>query len=384
MSAVGAEATEMAGILSRLAAPVLAAARGAGLAQEMPVETAPGSTRDRRDVSPLEAVGRLLCGLAPLLERQLREGGPEIVALADVHHLIDVSTDPQHPQRLNFSRGEQPLVDAAFLAQAVLRAPEALWKVLPPRVQENLLRALRRTRAIQPLFSNWLLFSAMIEAVFCRLGQPWDRMRVDYALRQHAQWYAGDGFYADGPHLRWDYYNSYVIHPMLQDILATVSDQNRHWDALRQLHGPRMARLGVILERLIGPDGSFPPVGRSLAYRCAAFQPLAQLALAGALPPALPPGQVRAALMAVIRRTLTAPENYNAAGWLRIGLNGSQPELAESYISTGSLYLCSTAFLPLGLPAEDPFWTAPAQDWSQRRLWSGGSLAIDKALDGRR
>ncbi len=34
-----------------------------------------------------------------------------------------------------------------------------------------------------------------------------------------------------------------------------------------------------------------------------------------------------------------------------------QPGLADFYITTGSLYLCTTIFLPLGLPADDPFWT---------------------------
>jgi len=366
----------------RLAAPVLTAARGAGLMAVMPVETAPGQSRDRRGYSGLEAVGRLLCGLAPLLEQQLRQAGPEEISLADVHHLIDVSTDPTHPQRLNFTKGDQPLVDAAFLAQAVMRAPRALWSDLAPRIQDNLATALAATREIKPHFNNWLLFSAIIEAALCRMGRPWDRLRVDYALRQHEQWYVGDGLYSDGPHFRWDYYNSYVIQPMLLDILqATVPEYPAWGDVLNRLL-PRMARYAEILERMIGPDGSFPPIGRSLSYRCAAFQALAQLALHEALPPGLSPSQVRSALMAVIVRSLGDAQNYDAGGWLRIGLNGAQPELGEGYISTGSLYLCSTAFLPLGLPTHSEFWSLPGQPWTQKRLWTlGEALMLDKAYD---
>ena len=48
------------------------------------------------------------------------------------------------------------------------------------------------------------------------------------------------------------------------------------------------------LERLIGPEGSYPPVGRSLTYRTAVFQPLALLAWRKQLPASLPEGQVRA------------------------------------------------------------------------------------------
>jgi len=369
-------------LLSRLAGPVLAAARGPGLAATMPVETAPDTTRDRRPFSALEAMGRLLSGLAPLLEWQYRSQGAEVVSLAHVHHLLAISTGPESPQRLDFTAGPQSLVDAAFLAQAVLRASGALWQALPAEVQDNLALSLLATRSIPPYFNNWLLFSAMIEAALCKMGLPWDRMRVDYALRQHEQWYAGDGLYSDGPHFRWDYYNGYVIQPMLRDILDAVGDEDKTWRAMRQSASTRMARYAVILERLIGPDGSFPPIGRSLAYRGAAFQPLAQLALHDTLPAGLPAGQVRAALMAVILRTL--PESsFDTAGWLRLGLNGSQPQLAESYVSTGSLYLCSTVFLPLGLGPEAPFWSDPAEPWTQKRIWVlGEDLPRDVALDG--
>ena len=61
-------------------------------------------------------------------------------------------------------------------------------------------------------------------------------------------------------------------------------------------------------------------------------------------------------------------------------LVGHQPHLAEPYISTGSLYLCTVAFLPLGLPASDRFWADPPAEWTSRRTWSGADLAADHAL----
>ncbi len=371
----------MKALLVKIATPVLIAAKTGGLINEMPVEVAPGK-KSRVQFSALEAVGRLLCGLSALLERELLDGSAQGMMLADVHNLIGVSVDPDSPYRLNFSDGLQPLVDAAFLAQAVLRAPHALWVNLSPDVQRNLVDALHQARKIQPHYNNWLLFSAIIEAMLAKIGEPWDPIRVDYALRQHELWYAGDGMYKDGSHLRWDYYNGYVIQPMLKDILSAVGHVNPHWRSMQALHSGYMMRYAIILERLIGPDGSFPPIGRSLAYRCAAFQPLAQLALHQELPTALPPAQVRCALEAVVRRTLGAAENFDRKGWLRLGLNGSQPEMAEGYISTGSLYLCSTAFLPLGLPITAPFWSDAPIPWSQKRLWTyGQSIPIDKAQD---
>jgi hypothetical protein len=90
----------------------------------------------------------------------------------------------------------------------------------------------------------------------------------------------------------------------------------------------------------------------------------------------------------VIARTLDAPETFDAQGWLQIGLCGHQPGVGETYISTGSLYLCSVAFLPLGLPSDDPFWqaaatTAPPPITSQR-AWSGQAFPIDHALAANR
>jgi hypothetical protein len=89
---------------------------------------------------------------------------------------------------------------------------------------------------------------------------------------------------------------------------------------------------------------------------------------------------VRSALTAVIRRTLEPKGTFDVQGWLQIGLCGHQPGIGEGYISTGSLYLCTTAFLPLGLPAADAFWASPAQDWTAKRIWSGQDVHLDHAL----
>lgn len=367
---------------SRLAEPVLTALAARRLKATMPVEARAGIV-DRPRYTYLEALGRLLSGLAPWLESGADTGAAGVARqrYADLaRQAIDAATDPASPDFLNFTEGTQPPVDAAFLAHAVVRAPNELWRALPPRTRTHLVAALTSTRRIKPWFSNWLLFSGMVEACLCRVGEPWDAMRVDYAVRQHEQWYKGDGLYGDGPEFHWDYYNSYVIQPMLLDVLAAVAPANRSWDTLRDPVVKRARRYAAIQERLIAPDGTFPPVGRSLAYRCGAFQLLAQMALARQLPDGVTPAQVRCALTAVIRKTLSAPATFDAGGWLTIGLSGHQPSLGESYISTGSLYLCAAALLPLGLPATDEFWSAPPQDWTSKKAWSGVDLPPDHAL----
>src|SRR5262249_45087585 len=135
------------------------------------------------------------------------------------------AVDPSSPDYLNFTRERQPLVDAAFLAQGLLRAKTALRDGLEPQTRRQLIAALESTRTIAPPFNNWLLFSATVETALAALGAPWDRMRVDYALRQHDQWYKGDGLYGDGPTFHWDYYNSFVIQPMLIDVLDVCRNE---------------------------------------------------------------------------------------------------------------------------------------------------------------
>lgn len=294
---------------------------------------------------------------------------------------IDAATDPDSPDYCNFDKGNQPIVDAAFLAHALLRAPTELWEKLDDRVKQNLKTALSAIRVgRKPAFNNWLLFAALIEAALHRMGEPWDAMRVDYALRQHEQWYVGDGAYRDGPHFHWDYYNSFVIQPMMIDVLQEVGDAFPDWARMRDPVLARAARYAAILERMISPEGTYPIIGRSIAYRFGAFQLLSQIALMRRLPDGIRPAQVRCALTAVIKRTLSAKETFDEAGWLRIGVVGSQPSLGEGYISTGSLYLCTTVFLPLGLPRDDPFWRDPPEPWTSVRVFSGEDVEADRAI----
>ena len=369
--------------LLRVAEPVLAAAAAGRLKAAMPVEAAAGQQEGRRRVTHLEALGRTLSGLAPWLELRdvpAAEAARQQRAAEQARQAIAHAVNPQDADFLNFTQGGQPVVDAAFLAHALLRAPTQLWERLPQPVQAQLVAALQSTRVIKPVYSNWLLFSGIIEAALLKFTGSGDVMRLDYAIKEHQTWYKGDGTYGDGPDFHWDYYNSYVIQPMLLDIVGTlVAAGKESKDLLEKLQG-RARRYAAVQERLIGPDGSFAAFGRSLAYRCGAFQHLAQASLQGLLPAELPAGQARSAIGAVIRRTMEPAGTFDKQGWLQIGLCGHQPGIGEGYISTGSLYLCTTAFLPLGLPASHAFWSSPARDWTAKKIWSGQDVQPDHAL----
>lgn len=374
-------------LLDRIVTPPLSALAEGRLLASIPLETQPGQKEARRIYASLEILGRSLAGLAPWLELDLPAEAPpdELAAQARLRTLARAALTralaPDSPDLLNFTQGGQPLVDAAFLAHACLRAPRQLWTALTDETRTRLLAGWRASRAIDPgAKNNWVLFGAMVETALHQWGGDLVIARVEPALRLHKAWYKGDGAYGDGPEFHWDYYNSFVIQPMLLDVAEALVPTHAEWAPLLASVRLRAVRYAAVQELLIAPDGTFPPVGRSIAYRCGAFQHLAQLALRREHPQGVSAGQIRCALDAVIRRTLEATGTFSAAGWLQIGLSGHQPGLGEIYISTASLYLCTTAFLPLGLPATAPFWSEPDTLWTAARIWSGANHRADHAL----
>ncbi|SJN34122.1 hypothetical protein FM107_08125 [Sphingobacterium sp. JB170] len=369
--------------MDRMARPVIRSLAHDSLRINMPTLTAPNVDNqvNRIQVQYVEVLGRVLSGIAPWLE--LEGGDQSEIALRKQYRSwtlagLKNALDSGARDFMSFDLGGQQLVDASFIALAFLRSPW-LWKNLDQVSRDRLIRSIATTRKYRPSYSNWLLFSAVNEAFFAKIGQPWDAMRVDYALRQMEQWYVGDGMYKDGISFAYDYYNSYVIHPYLSALKDVIQEKTNIYKAMFTDIGSRNARYAVILERLINSDGSFPPSGRSIIYRAAAFHHLADMALKKRLPEELPAGQVRAALTAVLHKVTESPSTYTN-GWLTIGLYGEQQSLADSYNNQGSPYLSSAIFLPLGLPKEDAFWSGPAIPWSAKKIWSGGRGTKDHKM----
>ncbi|MDR2981368.1 MAG: DUF2264 domain-containing protein [Puniceicoccales bacterium] len=361
-------------LAERIARPVLENLAARTLKANMPVEA--HNPKSRAPFTYLEAFGRLLSGIAPWLEQDKPE---KWVKLA--HASIDAATDPASPDFMNFTNKpyNQPLVDASYLAMAFLRAPEVLWKSLDSRVKGNVITALKATRKIRPNQSNWLMFAATVEALMHMIGEEIVRPRVDNALRKHMEWYKGDGVYGDGPNFHWDYYNGFVIQPMLVEV-TSIFAKDAEWGTFAPDVLKCAQRYSAILERFISPEGTYPPIGRSLTYRFGAFQPLAQMALMKKLPKNVSPAQVRCAMTTMIRRQMEAPGTFDEQGWLRIGFCGHQKGLADAYVSTGSLYLCANGLLALGLPASDPFWSAPDAPWTSVKAWAGVDIPGDHAI----
>ena len=368
-------------------APVLSSMSEGKLQDEMLVELSP--TWDGRDkrVTYMECFGRLMAGLAPWLSlpdddtaeggqrRQLREWALKSYAQA---------VDPQSKDYLLWRKEGQPLVDAAYVAESFLRGYDALWMPLDEQTKQRYIAEFQQLRRVDPPYTNWLLFSSTIECFLKKAGAQTDYYRITSALRKVDEWYVGDGWYSDGQNFAFDYYNSFVIHPMYVECMEVMTDggKKKIWNVAGggfPKAMKRMQRFGMILERFISPEGTFPVFGRSITYRTGVLQPLALLAWRGWLPEELPAGQVRAAMTAVIQRMFGDKRNFNEKGFLVLGFNGRQPNISDWYTNNGSLYLASLAFLPLGLPADHPFWTDAPLPWTSKKAWEGEDFPKDHA-----
>ncbi|WP_090391123.1 DUF2264 domain-containing protein [Niabella drilacis] len=374
--------------LYKIAWPVVHNLAAGTLKKNLPLEQGPDYNLVVKDVTYLEAVGRTVAGIAPWLELPddaTEEGALRAKMRRELLQGLRNAVDPENPDCLNFKKQNQPIVDAAYLSHAFLRAPKALWEPLDSLTKRRYIDAFKSLRNRSGAYNNWLVFAALIEGFLRYIGEDYDPVRVDYALNKMKDWYTGDSWYKDGDLFSMDYYNSYVIHPMLTDLIRTLLEKRpgkvhvttRDYETALS----RMVRHAEFLERIIGPDGTYPAFGRSVTYRTAAFQALGQVALMEKLPEHIQPAQVRCALTKVITNMFDGNQNFDANGWLVLGFNGHQPMMADVYTSTGSLYMATLGFLPLGLPADNKFWTDPPADWTSKRAWSGQPVKKDYKVE---
>ena len=350
------------------------------LQKNMQLELSP--TWDGRDkrVAYMEAFGRLMAGISPWLSlpadntaegqqrRQLQEWALQAYKNA---------VDPQSPDYLLWEGPTQILVDAAYIAESFLRAPDATWKLLDEVTRQRYIQCFKGLRIIRPAYNNWLLFRAMTEAFLLSIGEEADRFALTVAVNKLNEWYLSDGWYSDGPEFALDYYNSYVIHPMYVEILEVCKAKKILTPVSTVLAICRMQRFNVFIERLISPEGTYPAFGRSVIYRMGAFQTLALASWKYGLPEGLSNGQVRSALSTVMRNMFSIEGNFDDKNFLRLGFAGHQPELANYYTNNGSLYMTALVFMPLALPVTHPFWSDQAAEWTSQKAWSGKPFPID-------
>ncbi|MGN0221752.1 MAG: DUF2264 domain-containing protein [Prevotella sp.] len=364
----------------RMAAPVLQNMAKGELKKNMQVEVSPTWDGRNKDVTYMECFGRLMAGMAPWLslpDDDTTEGAQRRQLRQWARDAYRQAVDPKSADYLLWRKEGQTLVDAAYIAESFIRGYDSLWVPLDPVTQKRYIDEFTRLRRVDPPYTNWLLFSSTIESFLAKAGAPFDAYRVSMAVRKTEEWYVGDGWYSDGQDsFAFDYYSSYVFHAMYLETLQNMIDARQkgwgiNYPKFYATALKRAQKFSIILERFISPEGTLPVFGRSVPYRLAALQPLAMLAWKECLPEELSPAQARCAMTAAMHRMFDGHNNFNEGGFLVIGYCGSQPSVADWYTNNGSLYITSTVFLPLGLPASHPFWTAPDAPWTQKKAWGG-------------
>ena len=373
-------------LLDKIASPILSNMSKGELRKNMPMDYSPAWDNRNKEVAYMEAIGRLIVGIAPFValpDDDSEEGRIRKKMRDQIHASLTHAVDPESPDYLYWGSPKvaQPLVDAAFLAQALLLAPAALWEPLSKQTKERFITEFTKLRAIKPSNNNWVLFAAIVETFLLSIDAPIDAARIDAGIDKIQGWYVGDGWYSDGVKFHFDHYNGFVIQPMLVTVLRVNVSKGRRTQAELDLAIKRMKRYASFQERFISPEGTFPVFGRSSTYRVGAFWPLATLALENNLPAGVLHSQVRPALTAVFKRVFVK-DTFNGSGLLTLGFVGdNQFNIADSYSNTGSMYLASFAFMPLGLPASHDFWTAAPTNWTQKKAWNGEVFPKDYAVD---
>ena len=365
----------------KISQPVLENMSKGNFQKDFPLELSP--TWDGRDtkVAYLETFARLMAGISPWLALP-DDGTPEGKQRKQLHEwaiqAYKNAVDPNSPDKITWlTNTSQPLCDASYLVESFMRAPEATWGQLDEVTKKRYIEGLKSLRTIRPAYNNWLLFRAMVEVFFMSIGEDVDEYALSVGLQKMSEWYLCDGWYSDGPEYAMDYYNSYVMHPMMVEVVEMCKKHKFSTPISLDLAVKRMTRFNTILERFISPEGAYPAVGRSVIYRMGAFQTLAMSAWKYGLPKDLTNGSVRSALTCVMKRMFAVDGNFDDKGYLRLGFAGHQPNLANYYSDNGSLYMTSLVFMPLGLPADHPYWTAPAEPWTSQKAWSGQEFPED-------
>jgi len=212
-------------LLYKITFPVIHNISEGTLTNNLPLEKGPKYSLPVTKVTYMEAVGRTMVGIAPwlsLADDETKEGKLRKQLRTELLNGLPNLVNPAHPDYLNFRTEQQPIVDAAFMAQAFLRAEKQLWEPLDSITKNRFITEFKSLRNRKAYNNNWLLFTGITEAFLLKLGAGSDTSKINYAYRKFKEWYVGDGLYKDGEKFAMDYYNAFVIHSMLVDMLAIM------------------------------------------------------------------------------------------------------------------------------------------------------------------
>ncbi|MFG3441739.1 DUF2264 domain-containing protein [Nonomuraea sp. NPDC047897] len=247
----------------------------------------------------------------------------------------------------------QSMVEAASIALGLWLTRPHLWDRLDGRTRAVAADYLSATLRHQPANSNWWLFPATVGGFLASAGLHTGEAEaaVRRGLARIEPWYAGDGWYSDGPGRAFDHYNGWALH-LYPALLAHLSGRQAG------VHGERLRDFLAGFALTFDADGGMLYHGRSLTYRFASVTALFAGALVDATP--LAPGQTRRIASGVLRHFLDRGA-LSPDGLLTLGWYGPYEPALQPYSGWASPYWAAKAFLGLLLPPDHPVWTAPEE-----------------------
>jgi hypothetical protein len=247
---------------------------------------------------------------------------------------------------------DQRIVESADIAVAIWMSRERVFNKMAADEQAQIIAWLAQVDDKGTYTDNWILFTAMAQAVRHHLGFPSPLEDIDNRLMQINEFYRGDGWYVDGPTDEFELYNAWMFG--WHYLLWTWIDGDRRPDH-RELVLQRGRSFIDGFLHFFGANGSYPAWGRSIVYRFAALAPFAVGHFLKIAPD--DPGLLRRVSSGCIRyfydHGLFEPDHF-----VRQGYHGDFPPAGEAYISPGSPYWCCHGLFALTFDASDPFWTA--------------------------
>ena len=281
--------------------------------------------------------------------------GHEINIETLLHQAFLDGTNPSNPYTYwgDIGHLDQRIVESADIAVAIWMSRERVFNKMTRAEQEQVIAWLAQVDGKGTYTDNWILFTAMAQAVRHHLGFPSPEDDLDNRLLQIGEFYRGDGWYVDGPTDEFELYNAWMFG--WHYFLWTWIDGDRRPDHRQQVLERGRSFIDGFLH-FFGANGSYPAWGRSIVYRFAALAPFAVGHFLKIAPD--DPGLLRRVSSGCIRyfydRGLFDPEDH----FVRQGYHGDFPAAGEAYISPGSPYWCCHGLFALTFDRDDPFWTA--------------------------
>jgi hypothetical protein len=319
----------------------------------------------------LEGLVRTLFVASPLLRED-----PELVInqvrVAEYYRhqlvrLTDSSTREYIRHRAKNGGPSQILVEFGALSVSLLAAPEVLWEPLTA-AQKNALASLMLSYGDGPTIgSNWKFFNIFILSFFKSKGYTVnEKLLVEY-LDKSLQHYRGDGWYNDAP--AYDYYSMWAFQ-MYGPFWAEFFGKKYYPEHARKFMD-NLRDLKDNYPYLFGGDGKMIMWGRSMSYRIASIVPFQILSWLD--DPTVNYGWARRISSSVLLQFFQHPE-FMEDGVPTLGFYGAFEPAVQPYSCRGSVYWMGKAFIPLILPADDPFWTAVENEGAWKKEMKKGEV----------